>query len=206
MAEDETPPLPGARRPSGGRRVARPSAIVPCASCGRPTGYSYGLCPDCTDAVERSWRADWEALLSHEGIAPGGTDEVALARRVLAEEARYPWTIVDCAMRLVACEECGGERGGGPPDCPACETAFRNLFAYDFEALPAGKMSYNEHALRVTRWVLRYPARYSAHVVSSRREVMPLLLTGGLPSTREAQAMAARSKPKKGGASGSGVS
>lgn len=203
MAHGETSPLPGSPRPAGGRRHSRPRTIEPCVRCGAPAGYNYGSCAACTNSIEGIWYADWSALLAAEGIEAGSDDELLLARLVLAEEARHPWTVVDGAMLRLRCDACGGELGGGPLDCDACELAFRNLFAYDFEALPAGVMTPNEHALRVNRWVLRYPHRHSAPEVFARREVTPLLLTGVVPTTREAQAMAARSKARFNGSAGS---
>ncbi len=123
---------------------------------------------------------------------------MSLARAVLAQSDRHPWTVVDVAMSLVRCDACGCEMGGGPKDCAACGTVFGGLWAYDVEALYDGVMTGNEHALRVGRWVLRYPHRQSTNAVMAWRGSMPLLLTGGLPSTRDAQAAMARIKKAKG--------
>lgn len=187
------------RRPPGGRRHPRPQHLEPCRQCGAPTGMTYPTCPGCYDAVERYWRADWAALLDAEGIIPGSDDELLLARVVVAELDRHPWTLVDVAMSLARCGSCGEELAGGPKECQECATAFGNLWAYDVEAQYDGTMTGNEHALRVGRWVLRYPHRQSANAVAGWRESVPLLLTGALPSTRWAQATAARIRAGKRG-------
>jgi hypothetical protein len=140
------------------------------------------------------WQADWDALLAAEGVASGGEDELMLALVVLANLDRHPWTIVDCAMMRTRCATCGCESGGGPLACAECEAAFRAICANDFEALYDGAMTGNKHALRVNCWVLRFPHRHSPAQVAARREVTPPLLTGALPTTREAQALAVRFK------------
>ena len=75
--------------------------------------------------------------------------------------------------------------------------AFGNLWAYGYEAAMQGAMTGNEQALRVGRWVLRCPHRQSAAIAVGWRESVPLLLTGGLPSVREAQARAAQLKAEQ---------
>ncbi len=186
------------RHPPGGRRPPRPRDIEPCRHCGAPVGTTYPACVACSEAVDRYWQADWAALLAAQGAAPGAAGETALARVVLAQPDRHPWTVVDVAMSRVRCDACGCEMGGGPKDCTACEMAFGGLWAYDVEALYDGAMTGIEHALRVGRWVLRYPHRQSTNVVTAWRGSMPLLLTGGLPATRDAQAAMARIKKAKG--------
>lgn len=179
-------------RPVGGRGVPRPDRIETCSTCGEQLGWSYPDCQNCREAVDRIWRADWEALLEAEEIVPGSEDEALLARVALAESERHPWTIVDIAMSLVRCDACGAELGGGPAACAECAFAFGNLWAYDIEAGGQGTMTRDEHALRVGRWVLRYPHRYNEAVVFGWRLAMPRLLTGALPTTRQAQALRAR--------------
>jgi ribosomal protein S27E len=170
-----------------GRRHPRPRSVEPCPDCGAFLGRNYGGCAACYDAVERYWRADWEAFLAAERIAPGGEDEVTMAGVVVAEVARHPWTIADFAMTRVYCAECGAELGGGPSECGSCAFAFGNLWAPEHEA----GATMNEHALRVGRWVVRHPHRHSATVAAGWRLNLPFLLTGGLPTTVEAQSLAA---------------
>lgn len=173
---DSPPPIP-----PGGRRVPRPKIVEPCGTCGRPLIAGYADCRECHDALERIWLADWEALLEQEGIAAGSEDERLLAKVVLGEYERHPWTVLDIAMTLVRCDECGRELGEGYPDCGACSIAFGTSIASEFDATP------NEHALHVGRWILRFPHRNSAAIVTAWRMTMPHILTGWLPTTEEAQ-------------------
>jgi hypothetical protein len=161
--------------------------VEPCSGCGEPLVASYPGCPSCLEALERHWLADWAALLEGEGVAPGTEDERLLAAVVHAEIDRQPWTLVDVALTLLRCEACGGELGGGPRACPACELAFGNLWAHDVVAGQQGVMTMNEHALRVGRHVLRHPHRYSPATLTGWRLTMPRVLTGWLPSTAQAQ-------------------
>lgn len=170
-------------QPQAGRRDPRPAEVAPCPACGAWLGGGYPACPDCFEAVERYWRADWLALLASAGVAPGGDDELLLAGVVAAELDRHPWSVVDYAMTLLRCEECGAELGGGPQSCGACAFAFGNLWAPGLEA----GATMNEHALRVGRWVARHPHRYSRITVAGWRSSLPLLLTGALPTTAMAQ-------------------
>ena len=177
-AETDTP-----QRPLAGRRRARPSTVEPCPECGAFLGRDYPRCATCHEVVERYWHADWMALLAAEGSAPGSDDERLLAEVVVAELERHPWTVVDYALTLLRCPECGAEWGGGPPACAACAMAFGNLWAPGLEA----GATMNEHALRVGRWVMRHPHRHSATAVAGWRLSLPLLLAGALPTTAEAQ-------------------
>ena len=175
------------RRPPAGRHHPRPSSVEPCPACGGFLGGGYPGCTTCYEAVERYWHADWAALLAAEGIAAGSDDERLLAEVIVAELDRHPWTLVDFAMTLVRCPECGAELGGGPTACATCALAFGNLWAPGLEA----GATRNEHALRVGRWVARHPHRYSANTVAGWRLSLPLLLTGALPTTGEAQGISA---------------
>jgi hypothetical protein len=190
--------MDSAPRPPGGRRVPRPQTVEPCPTCRADLATSYLSCPTCDEAVDRYWHADWDALLAAEGISPGSEDEQLLAQAVVAEQDRHPWTVVDLAMSKVACSACGGPLGGGVKGCAECDFAFGNLWAYDQEASRQGTMTMNEHALRVARWVIRHPHRFSVNVVTGWRSSLPRMLTGWLPTTREAQsAMAAIRKSQR---------
>ena len=171
----------------GGRAVPRPRRVETCATCGRARGGGYPTCSECYAAAEALWRADWEALLQAEGVAVGSEDERRLAEVVLAQMDRHPWTVVDTAMTLVRCRACGAELGGGPGDCFECRLAFGNAIAYDIPAGEQGVMTGNEHALRIGRYILRYPHQHSAAILTAWRLTFPRLLTGWLPTTEDAQ-------------------
>jgi hypothetical protein len=173
--------------PPAGRRVPRPTTIAWCQTCGDFLGRGYRDCPTCHEVIEAIWRADWLALLEVEGLAPGGEDERLLAGVIIAEWTRHPWTIVDYALTLLRCEECGAELGGGPTACANCAHAFGNLWAPELEA--GARM--DEHAIRVGRLVARHPHRYSDAIATGWCFSLPLLLTGALPTTAEAQRLAA---------------
>ena len=168
-------------RPIGARRVARPEKVEICQQCGNALGERYQMCPVCHAAVERYWLADWQALLEQEGIQGGSNEEKMLARVVLSEPERHAWTVVDIAMSLLQCSQCGRELGEGYPECGECGMAFGAAILSEFDATP------NEHALHIGRWVLRFPHRNSANINTAWRLTMPRLLTGWLPSTRYAQ-------------------
>lgn len=174
----------------GGRRLPRPGIVETCPHCSAAVGTNYPVCAYCSQLVERFWLADWQALLSQEKVAAGTEDESLLAAVVFEEMDRHPWTVVDIAMSLLHCQSCGQELGGGPLDCTTCQLALGNSGYYDIVAGEQGQMSGNEHALRVGRRMLRHPHRYPETALRNWRLSFPRLLTGWLPSTKEAQAMA----------------
>ena len=137
--------------------------------------------------IECHWRADWVALLVQEKVEAGSNDEKLLAAVVLAEIETQLWTLVDSALTLLSCPECGFELSGGPIECGECEFAFGNLWWHDQLAVRQGVMTMNEHALRVGRYVLRHRHRYSKAIVVGWSLSMPRVLTGWLPIIREAQ-------------------
>lgn len=188
----ELPPLP-----SGGRRVPRPESVQPCPRCGQPSGLGYLTCPACHDTIERYWLADWAALLGEERIDADSEEERTLAQVIWAEVDSHAWTIVDRALTLIPCDECGSELGGGPKECPTCKFAFERIWWYDYLAGQQGRMTMNEHALRVGRWIVRYPHRYSQNIVTGWSTALPRILTGWLPSTEEAQRGMARLRAGK---------
>lgn len=185
-------------RPSGGRRVPRPARVEPCPLCHGLLGRNYFSCSHCLEVLDRIWLADWEALLAEEGSLKGSPEEKMLADIVLDDMDEYPWTIVDVALSLITCPECGSELGGGPVECGKCQMAFNNLFVYDIEASYQGQMTGNEHALRVGRWILRYPHRYSNFVAKGWKNSMPLLLINATPpSSKIAQFLSQKFKEGK---------
>lgn len=173
-------------RPSGGRLYQRPNEVKICKMCGVAIGANYKNCIECYNTIENIWSLDWGVLLKKENILPGSDDEIFLAEVIVEEIDNHSWTIVDSAMKIVKCKTCSNELGGGPIDCPDCKFALDNLWGYDSEAMYQGRMTYNEHALRVGRWVLRYPHRQKKNIVESWKFSMPILLTGKLPSNEQA--------------------
>ena len=188
MFERSVPLLPG------GRRLPRPTKVETCPQCAAAVGTHYPGCAGCLQLVERFWLADWQALLAQEGVAAGSENEALLAALVFEEMDRHPWTVVDIAMSLLRCPDCGEELGGGPLDCTACRLALGNTGYYDIVAGEQGQMTGNEHALRVGRRMLRHPHRYPETALYNWRLSFPRLLTGWLPSTAQAQKMAAMTK------------
>lgn len=170
-----------------GRRLARPKTVEHCCCCGASAGENYALCLACTDVIECHWRADWVALLVQEKVEAGSNDEKLLAAVVLAEIETQPWTLVDSALTLLHCPECGSELGGGPIGCGECEFAFGNLWWHDQLAVRQGVMTMNEHALRVGRCVLRHRHRYRKAIVVGWSLSIPRVLTDWLPTIQEAQ-------------------
>jgi hypothetical protein len=178
------------QRQPAGRRVPRPKRVETCSHCKAVVGLNYRNCAQCYHAIESLWEADWSALLAHEQIAAGSDDEALLSQVVIAELDDHPWTIVDMAMRRIRCEECGQELGGGPTHCAACQFAFGNLWWHDIDAGRQGAMTMNEHALRVGRYVIRHPHRYSSAIAGGWRVNMPRILTGWLPEGEDARRQA----------------
>jgi uncharacterized protein (UPF0212 family) len=168
-------------KPIGGRRIPRPQKVLACPACGEATGTNYHDCGYCHEAIESIWLADWEALLRAEGVAAGTEDERLLARVVTSEFGRHAWTVMDIAMSLQHCSQCGNELGEAYQECAECGMAFGASILAEFDATA------NEHALHIGRWVLRFPGRYSANAVAAWRLTLPRILTGWLPSTQEAQ-------------------
>jgi len=172
---------PASPKPIGGRRVPRPKTVQACPACGQPSGAGYADCSQCRAAIEGIWLADWQALLQQERIQAGSPEEKELAQLVVAEVGQHPWTVMDIAMSLMRCSQCGGELGESYQDCAECGMAFGASILAEFDATA------NEHALHIGRWVLRYPQRHPPHAVTAWRLSVPRLLTGWLPTTASAQ-------------------
>jgi len=175
------------KRPSGGRLYLRPKSVEKCKTCGAPTGRNYISCKECYYALENIWLRDWNLLMNKKNIIRGSNEEKLLAKILFKEIDSNPWTIVDTAMTIIRCNTCGSEIGGGPDECQECSTAFGNLWAYDVEAMYQCQMTGNEHALRVGRWILRYPLRQKNSIVESWKFSIPILLTGKTPTNKQGQ-------------------
>ena len=145
--------------PPGARRVERPAAAKPCATCGDLAGRGYPTCVACATFVDRFWQADWAAL------------EDADPERVAdAPVGEYAWTCVDLALRQLRCAGCRGELAAGAPDCVGCAAA--NSARWEWP------VTGNELALRTAVVVLRAPTWHRPAVVSTWRLLLPFVLTG----------------------------
>lgn len=183
--------------PPGGRRLARAGVWHPCPTCNAPLGWHYATCATCRTELDKLWLADWHFLLENESIAPVSEEETLLAAVVVEEPELHPWTVVDWAHTLLTCAECGAERGGGATTCVTCEYDFGLLWSWDQEAGRLGTMTMAEHALRVGRWVLRFPHRYSASLYNGWQCSTPLIFAGlPLLSTHMAQELSKRIKKR----------
>ncbi|SHE40463.1 hypothetical protein SAMN05444392_101348 [Seinonella peptonophila] len=174
-------------RPSGGRLVSRPRYVEQCIDCNEPLGINYISCRACYHAIENIWLQDWYSLLEKEDIEIGSKFEKLLAEVIWGEMDQHPWTIVDSALSHLYCKVCSNELGSQIRKCYECETVYNNIWGYDYEAMGQGMMMDHEHALRVGRWVLRFPHSHSKYSVVGWKFSIPLVLTGKLPSKIEAQ-------------------
>jgi hypothetical protein len=111
---------------------------------------------------------------------------------MIVEEIKgYDWRVVDGAFERLTCGACGSRRGRGPKDCPPCE--LDEGFRYSAREVDRpGVMPRNEHAIRVGAAVLRNGHRHSPRALLSWQIGFPLVLSGYLLSTPEAQAVRAR--------------
>lgn len=141
--------------------------------------------------LEQYWLADWDVLLGEERVQAGSDDEKTLARVVIEEAERHPFSCVDMAMSRLVCTECTRELGGGYPACGECSLALGWAMGSEQAAQQEGLVNMNEHALHVGRFVLRFAENHSEMVRWGWRTTMPRILTGWLPSTEQAQKWAA---------------
>ncbi|MET9761031.1 hypothetical protein ABZ016_18505 [Streptomyces sp. NPDC006372] len=160
-----------------------------CARCG---GLEYGgapACAVCRELVDGIVEGEWAAFLRRWDVAGAG-QERDLAEMVAAEPDRHDWRVVDAALDRLVCPDCGDRLSRGPAGCPSCDLAHGFRYAAietDRPGVPPG----NEHAIRVNVSVVRRPQGISETEVLVRRLLLPLLLTGFLPTTEEAQRMSA---------------
>ena len=161
----------------------RPVAANPCPTCGELTGRGYPSCLGCAEVVDERWLVDWRALLAAERASAGAESERTLATRVLsAEPDAYEWTCTDWALRLLRCEECGGELGAGDPVCLRCAAADSSRWSSPAAA---------DHTLRLAVLALRAPQRRRVSVVSALRLVLPFVLAGWPVSRAQIRAVRA---------------
>lgn len=176
-------------------RLPRPLPVTACRSCGRDRPAGYAVCAACHEAFEGYWLADWAALLAAEQVAPGSDDERVLARVVLGEWDRHPFTVLDIAMTKLVCEGCGREQGASYTTCWPCKEAFGNALAAEANGVEQpGRGAWSppatprlDHAWHIGRWVVRHPDQHSRPIVVGWTASLPRLLAGELPTTAEAQ-------------------
>lgn len=147
-----------------------------------------------TDAVasavqqlEAEVRDAWVAFLAGWGVPAGSADELGLAGEVVADPGEHPWRVVDGALDRLTCPDCRERLGSGPVGCESCGFHDRMRFGAREVDRP-GVVPGNEHALRVSFAVARNRHRYSPRARVGYELALPGLLTGGLPTTAEAQA------------------
>ncbi|RCV48238.1 hypothetical protein DEF23_23770 [Marinitenerispora sediminis] len=137
--------------------------------------------------LEEEWRrlvASWEVPAE---------EEAAVAELIADEPDRHDWRVVDAALDRLACPACGGRLSRGPVGCAPCDLAhgFRYVaIETDRPGVPWG----NEHAIRVNVSVVRRPHVTSESELLVRRLVLPALLVGMVPTTRQAQRVSAAVK------------
>ncbi|MGX1772837.1 hypothetical protein ACWIGW_12070 [Nocardia brasiliensis] len=141
--------------------------------------------------VEESIDRCWGELLGEQGVAAGSGEEVELARLVVDDPGAFEWRVVDAALDLLDCAECGEILGSGPSGCARCE--LMDGFRYSAREIDRpGVPPRNEHAVRVASVVARNRHRYSARARCGYELCLPWVWSGGLPTTPEAQALKAK--------------
>jgi hypothetical protein len=168
-----------------------------CAECG---GYAYSgppACGACRDLVDDIVAEGWRSFVFRWEV--GEDEETALAEMVVDEPHRHDWRVVDAALDRLVCPDCGDRLSRGPVGCPACALAHGFRYAA-IETDRPGVSPGNEHGVRVNVSVVRRPHGTSADELLARRMLLPFLLVGFLPSTKDAQRLSAvikRSPPDR---------
>jgi hypothetical protein len=138
-------------------------------------------CAKCVAWIDADIEAGWTA-----GMAGFDGPASQVAEAVLADPRGTAWRVVDAALRCVECYACGQPSGTGPVQCEPCRLAHENRFYAaepDRPNVPLG----NEHAIRVSTVVARWPQWFPAHMVPLYASTLPLLHAGDLPTTAQAQ-------------------
>ncbi|WP_326554874.1 hypothetical protein [Micromonospora sp. NBC_01813] len=139
------------------------------------------------ESIEAELDQAWAALLAERGVAAGSAEETALGWLVVDNPAEHDWRIVDAAIDRLPCTDCGSALARGPATCHRCTYHHGVRFAgreVDRPEVPPG----NEHAIRVACAVARTRDRYSPRARVGYELVLPDLVAGTLPTTRQAQA------------------
>lgn len=131
--------------------------------------------------------AAWSRLRAEWG--PDVPDS-ALVDLVLDDPSQHLWRTVDAALDRSVCPACGASLGSGPRGCGPCDYADGIRFAGqepDRPGVPPG----NEHAVRVSLTVVRFPHRWPEEAVIGNRIYLPLFAAGDMPTKTEKYALLA---------------
>ncbi|WP_341716848.1 hypothetical protein QQG74_23155 [Micromonospora sp. FIMYZ51] len=137
--------------------------------------------------IEAELDLAWARLRSEFSIAEGSADETALGWLVIDSPDEHDWRVVDAALDRLTCTACGCTLTSGPVTCQRCAYHHELRFAAretDRPNVPPG----NEHAIRVSFAVARNRTRYHPRARVGYELILPDLVAGQLPSTRQAQA------------------
>ncbi|WP_204032442.1 hypothetical protein [Micromonospora qiuiae] len=137
--------------------------------------------------IEAELDLAWARLLSDFDVAHGTADETALGWLVVDNPEEHDWRVVDAALDRLSCTECGVTLARGPATCRRCTYHHELRFAAretDRPNVPPG----NEHAIRVSFAVARNRTRYSPRARVGYELLLPDLVAGFLPTTKQAQA------------------
>ncbi|MET8305562.1 hypothetical protein [Micromonospora sp. NPDC005173] len=137
--------------------------------------------------IEAELDRAWESLLHDIDIDPASPDEAELAWLVANNPADQEWRTVDAALDRLVCPDCRSRLTKGPAACETCGFYQGMRFGareVDRPHVPPG----NEHALRVAAAVARTRGRYSPRARVGYELLLPDLVAGTLPTTRQAQA------------------
>lgn len=156
------------------------SAPALCPQCQEFLGRNYPHCAHCRETTEQPIQAAWQTLLQAQQITPGTPEERELAATVLLHSPEYWWDEVEAAMRLTPCATCGGPLGYGKPECMQCWSDSNMFWGKDVEYTSDGRLSRNEHALRVVLRGLGQEKRHSQASLTGWRLFLPFLLHADL--------------------------
>lgn len=137
--------------------------------------------------IEAELDRAWVRLLGEMEVAAGSDAETALCWLVVDDPTAHEWRVVDAAIDRLRCPDCGAGLTRGPVTCQRCTYQHGMRFAgceEDRPGVPPG----NEHAIRVAFAVARARARYSPRARVGYELLLPDLVAGTLPTTRQAQA------------------
>lgn len=152
----------------------------------KETRWRSNALAQATARLEAEMDQAWAAFLADLATAPGTPDETALAWIVVDDPAAYAWRVVDAALDRLSCNDCGSAltKGLGCGRCAYYDRVRYAAIEVDRMGVPQG----NEHAIRVACAVTRNRHRYSPRARAGYEVLLPDLLSGPLPTTRQARA------------------
>ncbi|MGW6540533.1 hypothetical protein ACWGBV_03465 [Streptomyces sp. NPDC055051] len=163
-----------------------------CAECGELEYAGAPVCGVCAAKADVIVDGAWQEFARDMGGPRGltATETESWARLVVEDLAAYGWRVVDAAFDRISCTTCGHALSRGPAHCAECAEAHGYRYGAveaDRPGVPPG----NEHAIRVNVSAVRRPQGLSGPELTARRLVLPYLLIGRLPTTAQAQRLAA---------------